>query len=49
MNWAAQQDQVPSPHPKEQSGTVCSQPQTAGVWDGVTEHSFQNAQHKQGK
>ena len=38
MSWAGQQDKVPSPHPEEQSGTVCSQPQTAGVCDGVTEH-----------
>lgn len=29
---------MPSPHPEEQSGTVCLQPQTAGLWDGVTEH-----------
>lgn len=38
MSWAGEQDKVPSPRPDEQSGTVCSQPQAAGVWDGVTEH-----------
>lgn len=38
MSRAGQQDKVPSPRPEEQSGTICQQPQAAGVWDGVTEH-----------
>lgn len=38
MSWPVQKDKVPSSHSEEQSGTVFSQTQTAGVWDGVTEH-----------
>lgn len=37
MSWPGQQDKVPSSHSEEQSGTIFSLTQTAGVWDGVTE------------
>lgn len=38
MSWSGQQDKVPSSHSEEPSGTIFSQTQIAGVWDGVTEH-----------
>lgn len=49
MSWSGQQDKVPSSHSEEPSGTIFSQTQIAGVWDGVTEHPIQNTQHKEDK